>query len=74
MLLAYMKKVYKVENTLGKLSDNRVNSTYRTSEAILPVLLGFLVRIQSLNELKYKMTQVLSSGWLYTLDCRTANA
>ena len=55
MLLAYMKKVYKVENTLGKLSDNRVNSTYRTSEAILPVLLGFLVRIQSLNELKYKI-------------------
>lgn len=55
MLLAYMKKVYKVENTLGRLSDNRVNPTYRTSEAILPVLLGFLVRIQSLNELKYKI-------------------
>lgn len=44
-LLEYIKKIYKVENRLGILSDNRVNPTYRTSEAILPVLLGFLVRI-----------------------------
>ncbi len=55
MLLAYTKKVYKIEDTLNKLKDNRVNPTYRTSEAILPVLLGFLVRIQSLNELKHKI-------------------
>ncbi|HHX61407.1 MAG TPA: hypothetical protein GX707_11960 [Epulopiscium sp.] len=54
-LLEYMKKVYKIENTLGRLSDNRVNPTYHTSEAILPVLIGFLVRIQSLNELKCKI-------------------
>ena len=32
MLLAYMKKVYKVENALGRLSDHRVNPTCRTSE------------------------------------------
>lgn len=54
-LLEYMKKVYKIEDILNRLSDNRVNPTYRTSEAILPVLLGFLVRIQSLNELKHKI-------------------
>ena len=50
-----MKKVYKIENTLNRLSDHRVNPTYSTAEAMLPVLLGVLVRIQSLNELKYKI-------------------
>jgi len=54
-LLEYMKKVHEIENRLGRLNDNRVNPTYSTTEAILPVLLGFLVRIQSLNELKYKI-------------------
>ncbi|HHX61044.1 MAG TPA: hypothetical protein GX707_10090, partial [Epulopiscium sp.] len=54
-LLAYMKKVFKIEDKLGKLKDSRVNPTYSTSEGILPVLLGFLVRIQSFNELKYKL-------------------
>lgn len=38
-LLGYMKKVYKIENTLASLSDDRVNWAYRTSEVILLVLL-----------------------------------
>ena len=50
-----MKKVFKIEDKPGKLKDSRVNPTYSTSEGILPVLLGFLVRIQSFNELKYKL-------------------
>lgn len=54
-LLAYMKKVFKIEDKLGKLKDSRVNPTYHISQGILPVLLGFLVRIQSFNELKYKL-------------------
>jgi len=54
-LLAYMKKVFKIEDKLSKLRDSRVNPTYGTSEGVLPVLLGFLVRIQSFNELKYKL-------------------
>ena len=35
-LLAYMKKVFKIEDKLGKLKDSRVNKAYRTSEGILP--------------------------------------
>ena len=65
MLLAYMKKVYKIEDTLNRLKDNRVNPTYRTSEAILPVLLRFLVRIQSLNELKHRTKSKDFKGLIY---------
>ena len=50
-LVRYMKNVYHIERGLNKLSDGRVNPTYSTGEVILPVLLGFLLRIKSLNEL-----------------------
>ena len=44
-LLKYMKKVFRIEDRLSHLKDSRVNPTYRTSEGILPVLLGFLIWI-----------------------------
>ena len=50
-LVKYMKNVYHVERGLSKLSDQRVNPTYSTAQVILPVLLGFLLRIRSFNEL-----------------------
>ena len=37
------------------LKDTRKNPSYTTAEAVLPVLLGFIMRIQSLNELKYRI-------------------
>jgi hypothetical protein len=46
-LVNYMKNVYHIERGLNKLSDGRVNPTYSTGKVILPVLLGFLLRIKS---------------------------
>ena len=46
-----MKNVYHIENGLNKLSDGRVNPTYNTAQVITLVLLGFLLRIKSFNEL-----------------------
>ena len=50
-LVKYMKNVYHIERDLNKLSDGRVNPTYSTGQAIMPVLFGFLLRIKSFNEL-----------------------
>jgi len=50
-LVTYMKNVYHLDRGLNKLSDGRVNPTYSTAQVILPVLLGFLLRIKSFNEL-----------------------
>ena len=36
---------------MNQLSDGRVSPTYSTGQVILPVLIGFLQRIKSLNEL-----------------------
>jgi len=46
-----MKNVYDIENGINKLSDGRVNPTYDTAQVITLVLLGFLLRIKSFNEL-----------------------
>ena len=45
--------MYHVDRGLNKLSDGRVNPTYSTGQVILPVLLGFLLRIKSFNELNF---------------------
>ncbi|NOW06140.1 hypothetical protein [Clostridium beijerinckii] len=50
-LIRYMKNVYHIENGLNKLTDGRVNPTYDTAKAVTLVLLGFLLRIKSFNEL-----------------------
>ena len=50
-LVRYMKNVCDIENGLNKLSDGRVNPTYNTAQVITLVLLGFLLRIKSFNEL-----------------------
>ena len=50
-LVSYAKNVYYIENGLNKLSDGRVNPTYETAQVITLVLLGFLLKIKSFNEL-----------------------
>lgn len=50
-IVKYMKKVYNIENELKKIMDARVKPTYKTDQSLLPVLLGFVVRIRSFNEL-----------------------
>ena len=46
-----MKNVYNIENNLNKLSDKRINRTYKTGQVVMLVLLGFLLRVKSFNEL-----------------------
>lgn len=46
-----MKSVYNIENGLNKLTDGRINPTYDTAQVITLVLLVFLLRIKSFNEL-----------------------
>ena len=50
-LVNYMKSVYNTEHGLNKLEDGRVNPTYTTAQVVTPVLLGFLLRVKSFNEL-----------------------
>jgi len=52
-LIKYMKNVYNIEHGINKLTDSRVNPKYKTSQVVFPLLLGFMLRIQSLNELKF---------------------
>ena len=56
-LVKYMKNVYHIEHTINRLRDGRVNPKYKTSQVILPLFLGFLLRIQSMNELKYMLKE-----------------
>ena len=50
-LIKYIKNVYHIEEKINKLKDGRVNPSYKTGMVMLSVLFGFLLRIQSLNEL-----------------------
>ena len=50
-LIKYIKNVYYIEEKINKLSDGRINPSYKTGQVMVPVLFGFLLRIQSLNEL-----------------------
>ena len=52
-LVKYMKNVYNIERHINKLSDGRKNPKYKTAEIITPLLLGFMLRIKSMNELNY---------------------
>ncbi|MCA1072495.1 transposase [Clostridium bowmanii] len=54
-LVKYMKDVYKIEKGISKLSDKRRNPIYDTGQVILPVLFGFMIRIQSFNELNNRI-------------------
>ena len=66
-LIKYIKNVYNIESKINKLTDRRVNPSYKTGQVILPVLLGFLLRIKSFNELNCMLKEnefknVLSKG------------
>ena len=56
-LVNYMKNVYHIDQGINKLKDGRVNPKYKTRQVILPLLLGFLLRIESLNELKFMLQE-----------------
>jgi len=50
-LIKYIKNVYNKHYHINILTDGRVNPSYKTGQVLLPVLFGFLLRIQSFNEL-----------------------
>ena len=50
-LFKYIKNVYEIEEKINRLTDGRINPSYNTGQVMLPVLFGFLLKIQSLNEL-----------------------
>jgi hypothetical protein len=50
-IVSYTKKVFNIEKSLNKLKDERKNPTYKTSQVVLPVLIGFMLRTRSFNEL-----------------------
>ncbi|MFT5874319.1 MAG: hypothetical protein ACI8WT_003280, partial [Clostridium sp.] len=54
-LAKYMKEVYKIERGISKLRDKRRNPFYSTGQVVLPVLFGFMIRIQSFNELNNRI-------------------
>jgi hypothetical protein len=50
-IIKYTKKVFNIERSLSKLTDARKNPKYRTNQVVLVVLLGFIMRVRSFNEL-----------------------
>ena len=50
-LMNYIKNVYNIERCLYRIKDSRIGATYNTGQVIFTVLLGFLLRIRSFNEL-----------------------
>ena len=53
--MKYMNNVYNIEQQTRKLTDGRVNPSYKTEQIIFPLLIGFLLSIKSLNELNYML-------------------
>ena len=52
-LVKYMKKEYHLDKQIEQIKDNSLNPSHKTSQIIFLVLVGFLLRIQSLNQLNF---------------------
>jgi len=52
-----MKNVYNIDRLFNKLEDGRVNPRFKTGLTIMPLLLGLLLRISSMNELKFMIKE-----------------
>ena len=50
-LMKYIKNVYNIDKQVTHISDGRLNPTYKTSQIVSLVLAGFLLRVQSFNQL-----------------------
>ena len=57
----YMKNVYHIENGTNKLTNGRVSPKYKTPQVIMPLLLGFIIRIEGMNDLKFRLLENESS-------------
>ena len=54
-LMKYMKNVYHIDRSIQKLSDGRKHPKYKTAQIIIPLLFAFMLRIKSMNELKFML-------------------
>ena len=52
-MMKYVKNVYHIDRQIERIADNRLNPSYKTSQIISLVLVGFLLRIRSFNQLNY---------------------
>jgi hypothetical protein len=50
-IIKYIKRVFNIDKSLSKLTDQRKNPKYTTAQAVMPVLMGFLMRVRSFNTL-----------------------
>jgi hypothetical protein len=55
--MKYINNVYNIEQQTRKLTDGRVNPSYKTEQIIFPLLIEFLLRIKSFNELNYLLKE-----------------
>ncbi|MBN1552234.1 hypothetical protein JW979_12240 [bacterium] len=56
-LVKSMKNVYNIDRLFNKLEDTRVNPKFKTGQALMPLLLELLLRIKSMNELKFMIKE-----------------
>ena len=56
-LVSYMKNVYNIDRLFNTLEDARVNPKFKTGQALKPLLMRFLLRIKSMNELKFMIQE-----------------
>jgi hypothetical protein len=50
-IIKYIKRVFNIDKSLSKLTDQRKNLKYTRAQAVMPVLMGFLMRVRSFNTL-----------------------
>ena len=63
-LLQYLSSVYDIGGKIHKLRDNRNNPKILTTSIVLTLLIGFMLKIRSFNQL---------DDWLEHNDFRPAN-
>ena len=56
-LMKYMKNVYSIDRLFNSLEDTRVNPKYKTGLSVMPMLLGLLLRVKSINTLTFMIKE-----------------
>jgi hypothetical protein len=64
-IIKYIKTVFNIDKSLSKLTDRRKNPKYTTAQAVIPVLMGFLMRVRSFNTLIAQATLSASHSPCY---------
>jgi len=57
-LMRYVKNVYQMDRQIEQITDSRLKPSYKTSKKNSMILVGFLLRTRSFNQLNY----IIKSG------------